>query len=100
MLRRDPGLNVDIGEQSPARPILAPIPIPQIILSTQRNHGINIKTSAPSADFFSSLLERWTFIESVSGGGEVVLTFFGFEEIADLADRLPEGVDGADGHGA
>jgi hypothetical protein len=31
-------------------------PIPRIILSTQGNHAINIKTSAPSADFFSSRL--------------------------------------------
>ena len=38
--------------------------------------------------------------ESISCGFEVVCTFFGGEEIADLADGLPEFVDGAHGHGA
>src|ERR1700735_5078930 len=38
--------------------------------------------------------------ESISCGFEVVCTFLWGEEIADLADGLPEFVDGAHGHGA
>jgi hypothetical protein len=35
--------------------------------------------------------------ESISGGGEVVLAFWRLEEITDVADLRPEGVDGPDG---
>ena len=38
--------------------------------------------------------------ESISCGGEVVSAFGGLEQVADLADCLPEGVDGPDGFGA
>jgi hypothetical protein len=38
-------------------------------------------------------LERRTLTESISGGGEVVSTFCGTEEVADVADDWPEGSD-------
>jgi hypothetical protein len=35
--------------------------------------------------------------ESISGGGEGVLPFRGLEEVADVPDLVPEGIDGPEG---
>src|SRR3984957_19827387 len=69
MLRRDPRLDVDVGEQRPARPILASHRSLAIRFANPRNHTKRRNTSNFSGDFFSTLLERLASAEAVSGTG-------------------------------
>jgi hypothetical protein len=58
MLRRYPRLHVNVREQRPARPILAPHrPLAIRQPTDQQNHARTINTSKPARHFFSSLLE-------------------------------------------
>jgi hypothetical protein len=60
MLCQDPGLEVDIiGEQRPARS--SPASTRRDSLATSGNHAKRINTNAPSAGFFSTLLESKFF---------------------------------------
>jgi hypothetical protein len=58
MVRPYPRLEVDVRKQGPARPILAPHPLPPNRWSSPQNHAAKANTRPLSADFFSSLLKR------------------------------------------
>ena len=59
MFRGYARLDIDIGKQSPARPIFAAHPFQlRIASSTPPNHAANPNSTAFQPDFFSSLLDH------------------------------------------